>query len=145
MSGKISLQDLPREDIYFNINYENQMLPEFMEDMEEYQRCLDVIAETNFIEDADPEDCIKIPEAKKIPTLEDKLKDTKEDEASNKSEEKNDSFFASECSPSGMMTGTNRLNLNKDTEDFSKTVKLLEGDKKGEFELKQLVEERELK
>lgn len=62
MSGKISLVDLPREDIYCNINYENQILPEFMQDMDEYMNSLDIIAKTNFIEDVDPENCIKMPE-----------------------------------------------------------------------------------
>ena len=32
------------------LNYEGLILPPFMSDMEEYMRCLDVIAETNHIE-----------------------------------------------------------------------------------------------
>jgi len=39
------------------------MLPPFMYDMEEYMRCLDVIAETNHIEDATPEEAIVLPTA----------------------------------------------------------------------------------
>jgi len=35
-----------------------------MENMEEYMACLDTIAITNHIEDADPETCIKLPEVK---------------------------------------------------------------------------------
>ena len=61
LCGKISLQDLPRDDIYLILNYENQLLPPFMENMEEYMYCLDQIAITNHIEDADPETCIKLP------------------------------------------------------------------------------------
>jgi hypothetical protein len=49
MSGKISLRDLQRQEIYEQINFENQLLPKFMDDMEEYMRCLDVIAECNHI------------------------------------------------------------------------------------------------
>jgi hypothetical protein len=33
-----------------------------MDDMDEYMSCLDVIAKTNFVEEADPDDCIKMPE-----------------------------------------------------------------------------------
>jgi len=32
-----------------------------MEDMDLYMECLDAIATTNHIEDADPENCIKLP------------------------------------------------------------------------------------
>lgn len=49
MSGKISLRDLQRQEIYEQINFDNQLLPKFMDDMEEYMRCLDVIAECNHI------------------------------------------------------------------------------------------------
>jgi len=50
MCGKISLYDLKREIICSNLNYDYQLLPKFMDDMDEYMRCLDVIAETNHIE-----------------------------------------------------------------------------------------------
>jgi len=50
LCGKISLQDLAREDIFSILKYEGQLLPPFMEDMDEYLRCLDVIAATNHIE-----------------------------------------------------------------------------------------------
>ena len=38
-----------REEIRSIINYENNVIPPFMNDMEKYHYCLDVIAETNFI------------------------------------------------------------------------------------------------
>jgi hypothetical protein len=41
------------------------MLPTFMEDMDEYMRCLDDIAFTNHIEDADEETCLVLPIIKK--------------------------------------------------------------------------------
>ena len=50
MCGKISLYDLKREIIYSNLNYSGQLLPKFMDDMGEYMRCLDIIAETNHIQ-----------------------------------------------------------------------------------------------
>jgi len=50
MCGKISLYDLKREIINRNLNYDGQLLPKFMDDMDEYMRCLDIIAETNHIE-----------------------------------------------------------------------------------------------
>jgi hypothetical protein len=53
LCGKISLFDLKREEISSILNYEGQLLPPFMADMEEYLRCLDVIAETNHIEELD--------------------------------------------------------------------------------------------
>jgi len=44
-----------------------------MEDMPEYLHCLDEIAITNHIEDADPETCIKLPEfAKQVPAEEER-------------------------------------------------------------------------
>jgi len=54
LCGKLSLQDIGREDIYTILTFENQLLPKFMDDMDEYLRCLDVIAETNHIIDQDP-------------------------------------------------------------------------------------------
>jgi len=51
LCGKISLFDYDREDIYSILNYENQLLPPFMEDMEKYIGCLDAIAQTNHIDD----------------------------------------------------------------------------------------------
>ena len=47
---------MKREAIYGILNYENQLLPPFMEDMEEYQRCLDVIADCNHIVTMDLEE-----------------------------------------------------------------------------------------
>lgn len=41
LCGKLSLFDYDREDIQSILNYEGQLLPPFMEDMEEYMRCLD--------------------------------------------------------------------------------------------------------
>lgn len=38
------------------LNYEGLKLPLFMHDMDEYMRCLDVIAETNHIETTEPEE-----------------------------------------------------------------------------------------
>lgn len=38
------------------LNYEGLKLPLFMHDMDEYMRCLDVIAETNHIETMQPEE-----------------------------------------------------------------------------------------
>ena len=40
---------MKREAIYSILNYENQLLPPFMIEMEEYMRCLDIIADTNHI------------------------------------------------------------------------------------------------
>lgn len=53
LCGKISLDDYDRESIYSILNYEGQLLPTFMEDMDEYRRCLDVIAETNHVVEDD--------------------------------------------------------------------------------------------
>lgn len=55
LCGKISLTDYGRESIYGILNIDNPLLPPFMKDMDEYLRCLDVIAETNHIvEEDDP-------------------------------------------------------------------------------------------
>lgn len=54
LCGKISLDDYDRESIYNILNYEGQLLPTFMEDMDEYRRCLDIIAETNHVVDEIP-------------------------------------------------------------------------------------------
>ena len=54
MCGKISLADLPREDVYCKLKYDNCIMPPFMDNMEEYMQCLDVIAKTNHIEEVDP-------------------------------------------------------------------------------------------
>ena len=51
LCGKISLHDYYREDIMNILNYEGQLLPPFMADMDEYMRCLDVIAQTNHIDE----------------------------------------------------------------------------------------------
>jgi len=123
MSGKISLQDLPREDIYCSINYDNQLLPEFMNDMTVYMDCLDIIAKTNFIEDAEPEDCIRMPVQLKLAETEDEQSIHPEEE-SNKSVEKNDSYFASEGS-NNEMTGTHLQNGHEE-DDFSKIVRKIE-------------------
>jgi hypothetical protein len=61
------------------------MLPPFMYDMDEYMRSLDEIAETNLVEDCDPELCIKLPTLPKPPQEEDP--ELKEDDNSYKSEE----------------------------------------------------------
>ena len=49
MCGKISMQDIDRTEIYELLNYEDQLLPPFMEDMDEYMKCLDEIAKVNHI------------------------------------------------------------------------------------------------
>lgn len=54
LCGKISLYDYDREAIQSILNYEGQLLPPFMEDMDEYHRCLDVIADTNHIHEFEP-------------------------------------------------------------------------------------------
>lgn len=54
LCGKISLVDLKRDEISKMLNYEGLILPPFMNDMDEYMRCLDVIAETNHIEALSP-------------------------------------------------------------------------------------------
>ena len=41
LCGKISLLDYYRDDIQSILNYEGQLLPPFMADMQEYMRCLD--------------------------------------------------------------------------------------------------------
>jgi hypothetical protein len=51
LCGKLSLFDYDREDIQSMLVYEGQLLPRFMEDMDENMRCLDQIAITNHIED----------------------------------------------------------------------------------------------
>jgi len=56
LCGKISLKDLKRYAISSILNYEGLKLPLFMHDMDEYMRCLDVIAETNHIETMQPEE-----------------------------------------------------------------------------------------
>lgn len=55
LCGKISWSDLDRPEINSILNYEGQLLPPFMDDMEEYMSCLDVIAKTNHIEDLEEE------------------------------------------------------------------------------------------
>lgn len=60
LAGKISLQDIVRPEIYSILNYEGQLLPSFMDDMEEYMRCLDEIAKTNHIDEVDEEDPAQI-------------------------------------------------------------------------------------
>lgn len=69
MCGKISLKDLPREDVYCQLNYENLILPKFMENMEEYMQCLEIIAKTNHIEECSPADAIKLPQASEVNIL----------------------------------------------------------------------------
>jgi len=54
LCGKISLVDLKRDEISSILNYEELILPSFMDDMDEYMRCLDLIAETNHIESLTP-------------------------------------------------------------------------------------------
>ena len=56
LCGKISLYDLKRKEIFSILNYEGQLLPPFMNDMDEYMHCLDVIAECNHIETIDSPD-----------------------------------------------------------------------------------------
>jgi len=43
------LDDYHREQIISILNYEGQILPPFMEDMDEYHRCLDEIGKCNHI------------------------------------------------------------------------------------------------
>lgn len=80
MCGKISLYDLDREAIYSILNYEGQLLPPFMADMDEYMRCLDVIAETNHIVDEEWN-----PIAKPITNLSIEQKDDLDDDNINSS------------------------------------------------------------
>lgn len=49
LCGKISLDDYHRDQIYSILVYDGQILPPFMEDMEEYHRCLDEIGKCNHI------------------------------------------------------------------------------------------------
>lgn len=49
LCGKISLEDMKREAITSILNFEGQLLPPFMQDMELYMNCLDEIAECNHI------------------------------------------------------------------------------------------------
>ena len=49
LCGKISLEDYHREQIYSILNYEGQILPPFMQEMDEYLRCLDEIGKCNHI------------------------------------------------------------------------------------------------
>lgn len=49
LCGKISLEDYHREQIYGILNYEGQILPPFMQEMDEYLRCLDEIGKCNHI------------------------------------------------------------------------------------------------
>jgi len=51
LCGKLSLFDYDREDIHSMLNYEGQLLPPFMAEMDEYMRCLDEIAKTNHIDE----------------------------------------------------------------------------------------------
>ena len=53
LCGKISLDDYHRDAIYSIINFDGVQYPPFMEDMQEYLRCLEVIGQCNHIE-ADP-------------------------------------------------------------------------------------------
>ena len=49
-SGKLSLEDLKRPEIYKRIKKEDLILPRFMDDMEEYMKGLNLMAKTNFID-----------------------------------------------------------------------------------------------
>lgn len=51
LCAKISLSDYHRPEIFRLLNYEGQILPPFMENMEDYLECLNEIAECNHIED----------------------------------------------------------------------------------------------
>ena len=53
LCGKLSLDDYDRDPIREMCVYENQLLPPFMEDMDAYMHCLDVIGECNHIEALD--------------------------------------------------------------------------------------------
>ena len=53
LCGKISLTDYHRPEIVDILNYEGQILPPFMEDMDSYLDCLDEIAKYNHIEDVE--------------------------------------------------------------------------------------------
>lgn len=50
MCGKISLEDLKKPTINKKLNKEEILLPPFMENMEDYMKALDVIADANHIE-----------------------------------------------------------------------------------------------
>lgn len=56
LCGKISLDDYHRESIYSIINFEGVQYPPFMEDMQEYLRCLEIIGQVNHIEADDNDD-----------------------------------------------------------------------------------------
>ena len=47
--GKISLRDLTRRSEI--LNYEGLLLPPFLNDMDQYMQCLDIIAATNHIKE----------------------------------------------------------------------------------------------
>lgn len=50
-----------------------------MDDMDEYMHCLDVIAATNFIEEVDPADCVRMPERPKLPSVQEDENDIDEE------------------------------------------------------------------
>ena len=101
--------------------------------MDEYMHCLDVIATTNHIEEADPADCLRMPERQKLPSVLEDENDI-DDDQSNKSDglekQMNESYFASEGSQQDEnVTGTNQMQFNfKDADDFSKALRKLQPD-----------------
>ena len=50
LCGKLSLDDYHRPYIQSILNFEGQVLPPFMQDMDEYRYCLDQIGRCNHIE-----------------------------------------------------------------------------------------------
>jgi hypothetical protein len=102
MCGKISLADLPRPEIYQKLNYNNQLLPTFLEDIDEYMRCLDVIAETNHIELCDPEENIILPPKPKDTGMNLELKE-QESDGGNNADLDDDDLIESESSPIGKL------------------------------------------
>lgn len=94
MCGKISLKDIQRPEIYLACDRDNLILPPFYSDMEDYMRCLDVIAETNHIALCDPADNIQLPQREgegqsSIP-VNIQLKDGQADDSDNGDREDND-------------------------------------------------------
>ena len=61
----MSLEDYHREEIYSIINYEGQILPPFMEDMDEYLHCIEEIAKCNHIVALEDEEDIEYMEEEK--------------------------------------------------------------------------------
>ena len=53
--GKINMEDMKKLSREGKLKKEQLVIPKFMENMDEYMRALDIIAETNHIDDLDNE------------------------------------------------------------------------------------------